>query len=115
MEARVKQDYRFGTVSALVGRRFNKKDWTPIPAELEAEAEVHPFLEIRGKKVTPVPAEEPIKQATIMREDEAFPFATQTKASAPASPALAKAESAETLAAQKGVKLTKATVPGSKK
>lgn len=66
MEARVKQDYRFGTVSALVGRRFNKKDWTPIPAELEAEAEAHPFLEIRGKKVTPVPVEEPPEAAETL-------------------------------------------------
>lgn len=47
MEARVKEGGRFVTVSACGGLVFSVKEFRPVPAGLEAEAEANPLLDVR--------------------------------------------------------------------
>lgn len=59
MEARVKQDARWKSITAFSGLEFVKMEWRPVPAGCEAEAKRNPFLEVREKPVEV--AEEPAK------------------------------------------------------
>ena len=46
MEARVKADGRWPSVTACSGREYVKTEWRVVPAGMEAEAERNPFLEV---------------------------------------------------------------------
>lgn len=47
MEARVNQSSRYGVIIAFSGREYVKYEWRLVPAGCEAEAERHPYLEIK--------------------------------------------------------------------
>lgn len=48
MNARVKSDHRWKSVTALSGVEFVKSEYREIPSGFEKEAQAHPFLEIEG-------------------------------------------------------------------
>jgi len=47
MEAKVKKSYRMGAVIAFSGVEFIRTEWRPVPAGFEAQATVHPLLDVR--------------------------------------------------------------------
>ncbi len=47
MEARVKQDYNAGPVTAFSGHEFIKSEWREVPAGFEEAARKHPLLDTR--------------------------------------------------------------------
>lgn len=59
MDARVKQDAKWATVTACAGREYTKSEWRPVPGGLEREAENNPFLEVSKEVVEPEPVTEP--------------------------------------------------------
>ena len=46
MDARVKQDHRWKSVTAFSGVEFVKAEYREVPKGFEKEAQAHPFLEI---------------------------------------------------------------------
>jgi hypothetical protein len=46
-EAKLRDEYQVGSVTAFGGREFVKGQWRPIQTGQEVSAEAHPFLEIR--------------------------------------------------------------------
>ena len=52
MEAKVKSNHRWGTVTAFGGLEFVKSEFRKVPAGLEQEAQAHPFLEINDGAVS---------------------------------------------------------------
>lgn len=51
LEARVRDDSRWATVTAFGGREYVRGAWRPVPDEQVGSAAAHPFLEIRAAGV----------------------------------------------------------------
>lgn len=74
-EARVRDDYRMGAVTAFGGREYVKGAWRPVPDEQAGSAGAHPFLEVREAggedvveaKVSRVVEEPPVAPAPSAR------------------------------------------------
>lgn len=47
MDARVKQDSRYKTITAFSGHEYVKDAWRVVPAGCELEAQKHPHLEVK--------------------------------------------------------------------
>lgn len=58
LEARAKQEYRFGAVTAFSGHEYIQSEWRPVPAGYEEQARVHDLLEVREIISKQEPAEE---------------------------------------------------------
>lgn len=58
LQARVKPDCQWKVITALQGQEYTQRDWRPVPAGLEAEAEAHPMLDVR-EAPEPEPEAEP--------------------------------------------------------
>jgi len=56
LEARVKESYKLGAVTAFSGNEYTQNEWRPVPVEAEDQAIVHPYLDVRE-----VGTEKPIK------------------------------------------------------
>jgi len=64
MQAKAKDNYRFGTVTAFGGQEYPKGEWRPVPAIYEAEARAqaalpHAILDVREDEPAAEPAAEP--------------------------------------------------------
>lgn len=57
MEAKVKQESRWGSITAFSGCEFVKSEWRAVPAGCEAEAMRNEYLETREKPVEVAPIE----------------------------------------------------------
>jgi hypothetical protein len=53
MKAKVKEDSRYGVVTAFSGIEFVKSEWRDVPSGKEEEARVHPFLLVQDLEVKP--------------------------------------------------------------
>lgn len=47
LEARVKQEYRLGAVTAFSGYEYIQSEWRPVPAGYEEQAKAHDLLDVR--------------------------------------------------------------------
>lgn len=47
MQARIKQDARYGVLSFFSGHEFTKREWRDVPAGHEAEAQANEWLDTR--------------------------------------------------------------------
>jgi hypothetical protein len=47
LEAKVKDNYMFGNITAFSGLEYTKGEWRKVPVGMEDQALVHPFLDVR--------------------------------------------------------------------
>ena len=50
LEAKVRDSYRMGPVTAFSGREYIRDEWREVPPGSEPAALVHPLLEVREKE-----------------------------------------------------------------
>lgn len=74
-EARVKANSQTAIITAFAGREYTKKDWRPVPADTksEAQAQTHPFLEVRAVGKIPVVELAVVQDAAIEQPDQKKP------------------------------------------
>lgn len=65
MQARVKADHRWKSLSAFSGHEYIKSEWRPVPAGYEAEAMTHPDLELDGELDGIVEVKPPVETAFV--------------------------------------------------
>lgn len=54
LEAKVKDTYNMGSITAFSGHEYVRGEWRPVPAGFEPAALVHPLLDVReveGKEI----------------------------------------------------------------
>jgi len=71
IQAKVKQDYRFGkSLQAFSRLEFVKDEWRDVPTHLEEEARAHEWLEVRERPVVEPGAIETLAPAAQIEEPE---------------------------------------------
>lgn len=68
MKARVKQDYRWKTVTAFGGKEFTKGEWRKVPAGFEEFARRHEALETDEVKEEPKKQDEVPTAEALLKE-----------------------------------------------
>lgn len=51
LEAIINHKTRHGTLTAFSGSEYVRYEWRPVPAGYEAQAEAHPYLDVRPRMV----------------------------------------------------------------
>lgn len=92
MQARVKKDSRYGSITAFSGLEFVKTEWRPVPVGKEKEAERNPYLEL--DRPEPEAVKEPEQQPSLEEmqgiKEEPEPEAEVTEESKPKKPVAKK-------------------------
>ena len=81
LEAIVNQKTRHGTVLAFSGSEYVRYEWRPVPTGFEAQAEAHPYLDVRPRMVSVAGAEVAVSESGEAASETAEVVTDETSAS----------------------------------